>query len=114
MRTKERGGESKGATRTAAALTNPAYRHTRETAAPSALTPVRFATPAPSLNLRPPPFFSNQAIKKFAKDAKSLLTCSVGLGALIFFDDYASILIVGNSFQPLLGVLKVCTANKKH
>jgi len=49
-----------------------------------------------------------QAIKKFAKDAKSLLSCSAGLGALIFFDDYASILIVGNSFQPLLGALKVC------
>jgi Na+/H+ antiporter NhaC len=49
-----------------------------------------------------------QSLKRFAKDARSCLATSASLAALIFFDDYASILIVGNSFRPLLPLLNVC------
>jgi len=48
------------------------------------------------------------ALKRFAKDSKSCLATSGILSSLIFFDDYASILIVGNSFRPLLPMLKLC------
>ena len=49
-----------------------------------------------------------KSLKRFAKDARSCLATSASLAALIFFDDYASILIVGNSFRPLLPLLNVC------
>ncbi|KAH8049341.1 Na+/H+ antiporter [Aureococcus anophagefferens] len=48
------------------------------------------------------------SLKRFAKDAKSCLATACGLAGLIFFDDYASILIVGNSFRPLVPALRVC------
>jgi Na+/H+ antiporter NhaC len=35
------------------------------------------------------------------------LPSSSGLGCLIFFDDYSSILIVGNSLKPLLQSISV-------
>ena len=40
------------------------------------------------------------SLKRFAKDARSCLATACALAGLIFFDDYASILIVGNSFRP--------------
>ncbi|KAH8075752.1 Na+/H+ antiporter [Aureococcus anophagefferens] len=49
-----------------------------------------------------------RSLKRFAKDAKSCLATACGLAGLIFFDDYASILIVGNSFRPLVPALRVC------
>jgi Na+/H+ antiporter NhaC len=49
-------------------------------------------------------------LKRFATDARSCLSTACALAALIFFDDYASILIVGNSFRPLLPLLGVCRA----
>ena len=49
-----------------------------------------------------------RSLKRFARDAKSCLTTACGLAGLIFFDDYASILIVGNSFRPLIPALRVC------
>lgn len=48
------------------------------------------------------------SLKRFAKDARSCLATACTLAGLIFFDDYASILIVGNSFRPLLPALRVC------
>ena len=48
------------------------------------------------------------SLKRFAKDARSCLATACALAGLIFFDDYASILIVGNSFRPLLPALRVC------
>eukprot|EP00617_Octactis_speculum_P024078 CAMPEP_0185745058 /NCGR_PEP_ID=MMETSP1174-20130828/3358_1 /TAXON_ID=35687 /ORGANISM="Dictyocha speculum, Strain CCMP1381" /LENGTH=537 /DNA_ID=CAMNT_0028418849 /DNA_START=249 /DNA_END=1862 /DNA_ORIENTATION=- len=47
-------------------------------------------------------------LKRFATDASSCLRTAALLACLIFFDDYSSILIVGNSFRPLVGMLGVC------
>ena len=40
---------------------------------------------------------------------KGLLS-SIGLGSLVFFDDYSSILIVGNSLRPLVRSVKIAAA----
>jgi hypothetical protein len=47
------------------------------------------------------------AAKPFAKNRFRGQLTTIGLGCLIFFDDYSSILIVGNSLKPLLRTIHV-------
>jgi Na+/H+ antiporter NhaC len=49
-----------------------------------------------------------RALKRFATDARSFQRTAACLAACIFFDDYASVLIVGNSFRPLLPLVGAC------
>ncbi len=46
-------------------------------------------------------------IQKWAKDARSGQIATWAMGLLIFFDDYANTLIVGNSMRPLTDRLKI-------
>jgi len=49
-------------------------------------------------------------IKGFFTSRKSGALSTMGLGSLIFFDDYSSILIVGNSLRPLLAAVRLSPA----
>ena len=46
-------------------------------------------------------------LMRFANTRKKGQGVATGLGALIFFDDYANTLIVGNTMQPLMDKLKI-------
>mmetsp|Transcript_13118 Transcript_13118/g.28334 ORF Transcript_13118/g.28334 Transcript_13118/m.28334 type:complete len:630 (-) Transcript_13118:313-2202(-) len=48
-----------------------------------------------------------QLLQRFMKSAYSALLCTWSLAGLIFFDDYSSLLIVGNSLRPVLPALRV-------
>ncbi len=44
-------------------------------------------------------------LMSFMSSARRALGCAYALGTIIFFDDYSSVLIVGNSLQPVLPAL---------
>lgn len=48
-----------------------------------------------------------EKISKYAKDAKSGQLATWLLGVLIFFDDYANTLVVGNTMRPLTDKLRI-------
>jgi len=52
-------------------------------------------------------------ITKFAKTAKSGMISSWLLGVMIFFDDYANSLIIGNMMRPITDKLKISREKRK-
>ena len=49
-------------------------------------------------------------VQRFFDTRRKGLLSTIGLGGLVFFDDYSSILIVGNSLRPLVRSVKIATA----
>lgn len=49
-------------------------------------------------------------VQRFFDTRRKGLLSTIGLGSLVFFDDYSSILIVGNSLRPLVRRVKIATA----
>jgi len=49
-------------------------------------------------------------VQRFFDSRRKGLLSTIGLGGLVFFDDYSSILIVGNSLRPLVRSVKIATA----
>ena len=49
-------------------------------------------------------------VKGFFTSRQAGALSSIGLGSLVFFDDYSSILIVGNSLRPLLQAVRLSAA----